>query len=326
MSMISESLNELVAITPLLTLTLGSIFAVIYLRNQSNSKTNQQVHIDNSNEGSNADLGGYVVVDIPNENKSLFQDLLKGFEEYAEAKGYKVTISTDTSIDGKIAFKFTILEYGVTTSPNQVKRDLNEYVRKIQSGDTFDDLYEISESIEVQRVIMALKNRVSFLQQNYQVEKNTKEFYEQFFNKLNLNSISHSPMSIHLNQSNQGAIEMDSKSYSANNSANVMQGDNHSNILETGDIKIGITHNERVNQLEMLDKLLAVMDSNDEKIVKAKRKIESVKDELQDEENPDKKSIFKWLTKVKEILDTAKTAEKIYKHAKDVYEVFGMQP
>ena len=328
---INDSIRELVDIVPLLALLLSSVlgilFALIFLRSQAISRVNQRAIIDNiNNEGANADLGGYVVVDIPNEKKGLFQDLLKGFEEYAEVKGYKVTISTDTSLDGKIAFKFTIVEYGVTTSPNQVKKDLNEYIRKIQKGDDFDDLHKISESVETQRIIMALKNRISFLQQNYQVEKNINEFYEKFFDKINLSSISHLPMSIQLNQSNQGAIEMDTKSYSANNSANVMQGDNHSNMLETGDIKIGVTHKDRVNQLDKLDKLLEVLNSNDENIAKAKRKVELVKDELQDEEKPDKKSIFKWLSKVKEILDTAKTAEKIYSHAKDVYEAFGIQP
>jgi hypothetical protein len=35
--------------------------------------------------------GGYIIVDLPEERRSLFHDLLKGFEEYARLKGYGVS-------------------------------------------------------------------------------------------------------------------------------------------------------------------------------------------------------------------------------------------
>lgn len=310
------------AYVPTIALVIATIFGYMFLKNQKNSGNKNNVVIDNNVEKNETDLGGYVVVDVPEDRKSLFQDLLKGFEEYSLAKGYKVSISIDSSVEGKFAFKFTIIEYGITTSPKQVKRDLDEYIEKIKRGENFDDLMDIAESVEVQKVIMALRNRVSFLQQNYQVEKNIKEFYESFVHRMSMNSISHLPPTV---QINQGAIEMESKNYSANNSANVMQGDNHSNTLETGNINIGSTHNERAELINKLDELISILDEqNDEELDKAKRKIESVKDELKDEEKPDKKSIFKWLSKAKEIFDAAKTAEKIYSDAKDVFDAFGV--
>lgn len=319
--------------TPTFALILAIFFGIYYMKNKGPSEERYGDNVvDNSvhktvidKEGGNANLGGYTVIDMPESKKGLFQDILKGFEEYAEAKGYKVSISTDASTEGKIAFKFTIVEYGVTTSTNQVKKDLNEYIKRIQDGDNFESLAEVSDSLEVQKIIMILQNRLSFLQQNYQVEKNIKEFYERFFDKINLNSMSHQPLSLQFNQTGQGAIEMDNKSYSSNNSANVMQGDNHSGLIESGNINIGGTHNERAELIEKLDKLLNVLDSTDSNISKAKRKLESVKDELQDEEKPDKTSIFKWVTKAKDLLDSAKVAKDIFSQAKEVYDAFGIQ-
>ena len=309
------------SLTPLITLSAAVILGSVYLINQKKGANSNHIVIDNNVENAETDLGGYAVVDVPEERKSLFQDLLKGFEEYAVAKGYKVSISTDTSIKNKVAFKFTIIEYGITTTPRKVKKDLDEYIERIRNGDPFDDLIEESDSIEDRKVIMALKNRISFLQQNYEVERNIKDFYKDFIQSMKTGSISHLPPTV---QINQGAIEMDQKTYSATNSVNTMQGDNHSHMIESGSITIGSTHNERVNQLDKINKLLSFMDSDDERIIKAKRKIESVKDEIEDEEHPDTKSIFKWLSKAKEILKSVNSAKEIYTHAKDVFEVFGM--
>lgn len=320
-----ELLKVIVPIILLVLIVFFMAFAIFwfaFVKYQRSSENKNNINIDNSFEKNEADLGGYIVVDVPEERKSLFQDLLKGFEEYSLIKGYRVSISTDSSIENKIAFKFTIIEYGVTTSPRQVKKDLNEYIDRIQRGDSFDDLINPSDPIETQQIIIALRNRIFFLQQNYQVEKNIKEFHEDFVRRMSLNSISHLPPTV---QINQGTIGMEHKTYSANNSANVMQGDNHSNMLETGNITIGTTYNEKSIIIEKLDKLLLLLDDNDSNLAKAKRKIESIKDELQEEREPDKNSIFKWLTKAKEILDAANVAEKIYSHAKDVYDVFGIQ-
>jgi hypothetical protein len=38
--------------------------------------------------------GGYIVVDMPENEGPLFHDLLKGFEEFAKLKGYNIAFST----------------------------------------------------------------------------------------------------------------------------------------------------------------------------------------------------------------------------------------
>ena len=39
--------------------------------------------------------GGFAFIDVPDERKSLFHDIMKGFEEFAKLKGYRVSIAID---------------------------------------------------------------------------------------------------------------------------------------------------------------------------------------------------------------------------------------
>jgi hypothetical protein len=47
---------------------------------------------------------GYISIDIPNEQRSIYYDLLRCFEEYANLRGYKISVSIDTSFPNKLAF------------------------------------------------------------------------------------------------------------------------------------------------------------------------------------------------------------------------------
>ncbi len=280
--------------------------------------------VDNNKNENPSDLGGYVIMDMPDERKSIFHDVLKGFEEFASIKGYHVSISIDSSIPDKIAFKFTLNDFGVSPSSAQVKKDLDEYIDKMKKGESIDDLPEVNEPVEHNRLVMALKNRVSFLQQNYEVQKNIKEFYEKFFRQLNIGAISHSLPAI---QINQGGIDMDQRKYIANNSAGVSQGDNQSNLIEAHDISIGDSFSERKDMILKLDELISVLrgsSDGDVNLTKAQRHLESVKDELEDEKEPDKGIVAKLLGKTKELLGIAKASGEVVTKAKEVFESFGI--
>ena len=54
--------------------------------------------------------GGYILLELPDNMRGMFTDLLRGFEEYAKLKGYNISFSVDNSLPNKIAFKFTIQE------------------------------------------------------------------------------------------------------------------------------------------------------------------------------------------------------------------------
>ncbi len=282
-----------------------------------------KININNEVANSDSDLGGYITLELPEERKAMFQDILKGFEEYSLLKGYKVSISTDSSELNRISFKITILDFGITANRSSVKDDLNEYINKIQDGDIDSDIPEIINPIDHARIVMALKNRITFLQQNYEVEKNIKEFYQGFIEKLPLNSFSHGNPIFHI--SNTGALDMDKRKYISNNSANVMQGDNHQNTVQNNTITIGATVNEKNGQVDKLLELIQVLSiskDNDEHI-KAIRSCENIKDELLDEESPDEGMIEKWLNKINSVMSNVKKGSELFTKMQSVLESFG---
>ncbi len=278
-------------------------------------------NIENIQNNPVSDLGGYITIDMPEERKSVFQDILKGFEEYTALKGYKVIISSDLSIRDKISFKITIDEFGITTNIHNVKNDLNEFINKINNGESLEDLPQVISTPEHQRIIMALTNRINFLQQNYQMEKKMKEFYFNFFQNLPLNSISHQLPHI---QIYNGSLEMDERKYIATNSSNVMQGDEQQNIIENN-INIGNTLSQKQEKLKEIEDVIELINqeySDNYKVQKVKRQFENIKEELSEEETPDKSFIKKALQKVNQVANTLEAGEKIVDKVTKVLESF----
>src|SRR4051794_14937103 len=62
----------------------------------------RQAEID-AQQSAGAGTGGYIFLDLLDDKRTLFHDLLKGFEEYAQLKGYQVYFSIDNSYSNKIA-------------------------------------------------------------------------------------------------------------------------------------------------------------------------------------------------------------------------------
>lgn len=280
------------------------------------------INIDNALGNQSVDLGGYITIEMPDERKSLFHDLLKGFEDYAAVKGYKVNVSIDSSQNGKLSFKIAVDDFGVVGTRDSVKNDLNEFIEKIKNGDSLDDLDEVIGNVEHAKLIMALKNRVHMLQSHYDVQKNVNEFYQTFFNQLPTQSISHSqPINIY-----NGDNQMDKRKYVANNSANVMQGDNHSNLIEGNSINIGATLSEKNERVEGLNELISLLKTS---TVEAKdttvRHLENVKEELSEEETPDEESISKWLGKATGLLKAAEKGSELFNKAQEVFGNFGIE-
>lgn len=296
-------------------------FDIRFRKEKEQKEAVNNIVVENSNDHISRDPGGYITLKMPEDKKSIFHDLLKGFEEYAMLKGYKVSVSVDTSSYGEISFKITIDEAGVAPSNSVVKKDLDEYIQNIQDGNLTDELPKVLNDLEHAKLSMALKNRISFLQQNYEVEKNIRQFYENFIKSIPNSSISHALPTI---QINSGRLDMDQRKYEANNSANIMQGDNHSNLIEGNTITIGSNHLEKDEQIKKIESLIELLSKeNDLELNKVKRNFENIKEEIEESESPDKSLIGKWLSKAKSILITAKEGTKLFDMAKDLYDSFG---
>jgi len=134
-------------------------------------------------DGRSANSGGYIVMDMPENEKRMFHDVLKGFEEFALLKGYSVSFSLDGSVPDKVAFKFTILDRGVSVSTKKVQADLKDYIARVQNGDSLDDLPTVLPDAEHAALVLVMRNRINFLQHTYNALKNVVEFYERILHE-----------------------------------------------------------------------------------------------------------------------------------------------
>lgn len=333
----SEFLDTLTQLfTPIAILTFGMVFFISYRKDKERqnriefeklnlekgrleSRTSNKENSDSEDLG--AGSGGFIVIDLPNEQKSVFHDLLKGFEDFATLKGYSISFSIDNSLSNKIGFKFTLNDSGISVSTNKVRSDIQEYIQKVRRGDSLDNLPVIISAEEHELIVTQMKNRISFLEHNYNLEKNSAEFYENLVNKLKTNNGITAQPTVFVQTGGTNSPQH----YLATNSPGAIQGNDIKDIYN--EIKIAKSFNDRKNQIEDLQQLINLVktekssDSEKAKIGIIKN-LEKVKDELEEESEPDKRNVSKWLEKAKSYFEVFKFGEDIYQTAKKVFASF----
>jgi len=293
-----------------------------YSQREQNQELFEKMKETFEEQNAGVNSGGYIILDLPEQQQSLFHDMLKGFEDYAKLKGYSISFSVDNSIANKIAFKFTINEGGVSVGTNTVRKDIKEYIDRIKAGDDLNDIPEIINPLEHGVVLTSLKNRISFLQHNYQLQQNAIEFYESFLKRLNsTNAGINTQPSVFVQT---GGVNQP-QSYLANNSPNSIQGQNIQEIDNS--IRIADSFNERKIQVDNLEKLIGLIQESESQNEKSKtiiKNLENVKDEITEEQQPDKKRIEKWLKKAKTYFDAAKFGKDVIEFGHGVFESFDL--
>lgn len=265
--------------------------------------------------------GGYIVLDLPNDKRSLFHDLLKGFEDYSRLKGYEVNFSIDTTFKDKIAFKFTVSESANNVESEQVKKDFKEYFEKVNKGENLDDIPMVTSFEEHSMLLTVLKNRINFLQHSYNLAKNTADYFETLFSKLP--NITGAPSHTILVQTG-GTI--DSSNYS---SSKVIRGDGNQiqDSSVSSSITIGDSFNSRKEQIDKIDEFIKELkkdphqSANYEAVI---RDVEKVKDELKDEPQPDPGRVTKWLERSKQTLQLGSLGQEVVSAAKELFSAFGI--
>jgi len=262
--------------------------------------------------------GGYIVLDLPDAQRGLFHDLLKGFEEYARLKGYGVSFSVDTTFHDRIAFKFTLTDPDVVVGNDRVRKDLKEYLEKVSTGDQLDDLPQIVSIEEHEILVATLRNRISFLQHSYNLAKNSVEFYEGLIRRANSQPFLPSPSVV---VQTGGAYH--APSYSALNSPQAVLGiENHTK----NSIHIAVTYTERKEQIERLSDVLRMLvkeppnTERDEAI----RSFENVKEELEHVEQPEASRVSRWLERAKQAVQFGSLGYETVQAAKELFKVFGL--
>ncbi|MEP7010621.1 MAG: hypothetical protein ABJC13_09890 [Acidobacteriota bacterium] len=262
--------------------------------------------------------GGYIVVDLPDDRRAIFHDLLKGFEEYSRLKGYRVSFSVDSTFIGRIAFKFTLSDSGVIVGTERVRQDLREYLIRVRSGESLDDLPVVISIEEHELVVATLKNRLSFLQHSYNLARNAAEFYEELMRKA-------STMSVLPAQSIvvQTGGALNAPTYSATNSPQALLGDGN---RATNSIRIAVSFRERQEQIAGLEELLVRLSEEPagENRDEAFRNVKNVKDELEQEDSPETSRVAKWLEKARQVIQLGSLGHQTVQAAKVLFQLFGM--
>lgn len=271
--------------------------------------------------------GGYILINLSENLKPFFHDLLKGFEEYAEIKGYGIKFSIDNTVENKIAFKFTVSKSGINVSTEDVRNDFQQYINNVQKEEHLDRLPIIITKHRHHALVTTLKNRINFLQHNYNAVRNVNQLYETILKDIATKGVGLSmPQNFYL----MPGGTMQGNNYNAINSPQASQGTNAISAGNTigSNVQVGNTFREKAQQIEKLDDLLKLVHELDSDEKKSKEEVihtlSKVKDELRDEEKPDPSRIHGWLVKAKGYLDILKIGGELLKKAKEVYDSFGI--
>jgi hypothetical protein len=253
------------------------------------------------------DPGGFIVFDLPQQHHSAFHDMLKGFEEFARLKGYNIAFSIDSSDSNTVAFKFTILDTGISVSTASVRKDVQEYILKIKEGDDFTSMPQVLNSQEHDLILATLKNRIKFLQYNYELEKNSKEYLLKLMQEVgrSSNGIAHTP-TIYIQTGGHNA----GRHLLANNSNQVLLGDDNERTNNVDNsLVIKNSFNERKQQLEKIDQLISILEA-DQKLTQELRQelvvdIAKIREELHEEPEPSATRIGRWINNIKRTAERA---------------------
>jgi hypothetical protein len=282
---------------------------------ESQNKLNIKEKSATKQNHNNVNSGGYIVWNLPEKNKSMVNDLLKGFEEFAKLKGYSIVFSFNNSMLNKIAFKFTLRDSGKKVNEKEIRRDIQEYMDNLENGDYVDDLPEIISPIEHKMVSTALKNRLMFLHFNHKLEKNTREYLEKLIEESRFSPVvvngDYSPKRVTLANSPGAAVgehisDIDNSDYSS--------------------ILISNSFNRKYEQLRKIDEIIDLF-KKEAKVNSRERKIltenfKKIKSELSKEEKPNKSKIGGWLMNTKKVVESVVLSHEATQAVKWIYDSF----
>jgi len=272
-------------------------------------------------------LAGYIVIDLPNALKKPFHDLLLGFEDYAELLGYSVTVSVDNSISNKFGFKFTVASHGDKVSGHRVQKDLAEYIEKMRKGAPLEDLPVVLRPDKHHLLILAMHNRINFLQNSHDVQRGLIQHYQILLTDIT------SKIPGMMSSSHQVVIQTgagnSADSFLPVNSPQAVQGVGNRLIGNQAgqSIHIANSFNERRTQIEAVETLRNLLleeseASTADKRGEAAKPLQKIADELKDEDHPDAAKIHRWLETAKYSLKSLGLAKEVTDAAKVLWEMF----
>lgn len=251
--------------------------------------------------------GGYVFVDMPDEYKGLFHDMLRGFEDYASAKGYRVSIAIDTTLPGRVGFRFTIVDEGVTVATTTVRSDIDEYMARLRDADAdpFEDMPMVTDPVQHEKLKAVLAARYATIKHQVELNKGAARFYEHLAH--NMSGLGGSGISY---------LSSPTIITQVGNQAPAAAGVGRSNALA-----IDSRAEEQLRGLQELIEL--VTHSSLENGEAAVRHLTNAKEELEEGRPPNTDVLSRVLGKAEQILRLAEKGTAVYKKAQEVLGAFG---
>ncbi|MCK6263845.1 hypothetical protein KP803_11250 [Vibrio sp. ZSDE26] len=281
-------------------------------------KKEQSSSPENQESKSQDQQSGFFFIPIDEDIKGTFSDMLKGFEDYARLLGYEVSLSIDSSISNQIGYKFSLRPGEQFHSHNEIQKNITEYLKAMthtrkgfSAPPDADPIHSDNASTTMQK-LKTLKRQVNDLKQQRDLYQNLSQSLGQAFT-------TNTPQ-IYITQQQLLGNKMseDNRSYSADNSSGVIQGDNSGNVIESSNVQIGKNVSEVNEQATALQELIsALKDEEKPELAPAIRHFENAHEELVEEGNPDPSRVEKYLGKATDIVKSvgvaADTALKLSK-------------
>jgi phospholipase C len=312
----------------------GDIFAHLKaslgaINNRGRRSATNHVTITNSND---REERGFQFYDVNEQQKRAFIDAFNGFSEYADIKGYGVTVLLDATLPGKVGLKITVNDTGVTVSPNHVRQDVDEYIHKMADGDDLADLPMVGDPLEHARLVSAIKMRFAFLRHQASLDATTAEAYRAILANVsarNLEAISYHPAPVVPNFNvrihNDGGRSM-SGTNTATNSPGAAVGEGNRAGIKDSVVTIGATASERSAQVNAISQLIGHISASGldpEPKADAVRNLNNVREEVDEAEVPDKGRIAKWLDRARSIMSLGAAGGELLEKANGVFKLFG---
>ena len=247
----------------------------------------------------NDDTKTYIIIDLPEMYRGMFQDFLQGFEEFCKLKGYSVKFSVDNSVPDKFAFRVEVDEKSGLTS-EQFKKDFKEYSDKVRIGSSFDNMPKVISEADYKRAVSKLNGRIKFLVEQNKNLKLKSDVTENILKQLdNINfklNAQQQPPNVIVNFGSNTSM-----SPVQNLANNLTQGNNSPINDSSVNIEISNSFNKRKEQVTKIDEIIKMLyaeKGNDEELSKLRTELSKIKIELEEKEQPDKSRISKALDKL----------------------------
>jgi hypothetical protein len=276
--------------------------------------------------------GGFQFFEVTETQKRAFTDAFNGFKEYAELKGYNVVVLVDSARQGLVGLKITITDVGATVSTTQVRRDVNEYIRKMAEQNDLSDMPMVTDPVEHARLVAAICTRFGFLRHQAEMSATTAQAYRAMIATIGhqgLGAVGYLPAPasppITIQITNDGGRLM-SGNNSASNSPGAAVGAGNTAGITGSVVIVGATESEREAQTSAIDALIERIKASGlapEQKEEAARNLSNVKEEVTENETPDQGRIARWLSRAQQITQLGTAGAELFEKGEELYRQFG---